>query len=188
MCVNALVYAGFSAPILLYHPNSTYITSTDGVHGEQVVSVAQLELDHLFSCSEVSELLLLRVTALLNQILQEKSVFTHPLDRLQQVGRQVHLIAQLHLFILKTTWRHSEKCVPAHVNGGDMSSLTLKKLFPWLISKASERGLFLLYRAYIPNCSSYPWTKTKKNTFISFTPDLSKLPFLRSHQFLRIYS
>lgn len=86
-----------------YHPNSTYITSTDGVHGEQVISVAQLELDHLFSCSEVSELLLLRVTALLNQILQEKSVFTHPLDRLQQVGRQVHLIAQLHLFILKTT-------------------------------------------------------------------------------------
>lgn len=100
----------------MFIPNSTYITSTDGVHGQEVVPVAQLELDHLFSCSEVSELLLLRVTALLNQILQEKSVFTHPLDGLQKVGRQVHLIAQLHLLVLKTTRTQSGKSVPARVN------------------------------------------------------------------------
>lgn len=36
-----------------------YITSSNGVHGEQVVAVAQLELDHLLSGPEVGELLLL---------------------------------------------------------------------------------------------------------------------------------
>ncbi len=77
----------------LFDLSQTYIAAADGVHGQQVVPVAQLELDHLLRCSEVSELLLLRLTALLDQILQEESVFTHPLDGLQQVRRQVHLIS-----------------------------------------------------------------------------------------------
>lgn len=83
--------------------NQAYIAAADGVHGQQVVPVAQLELDHVLRWSEVSELLLLRLTALLDQILQEESVFTHPLDGLQQVRSQVHLIAQLQLLVLQST-------------------------------------------------------------------------------------
>lgn len=46
-----------------------------------------------------------------------------------------------------------------------VQSLTLKKLLPWLASSASDLGLFLLYRAYIPNWSCCKCTK--KNNVVS---------------------
>ncbi|TNN78366.1 hypothetical protein EYF80_011350 [Liparis tanakae] len=64
--------------------------------------MAKLKLDQLLCGAEVAELLLLGLTALLDQVFQQQRVFTHPLDGLQQVGRQVHLVSELQLLILGT--------------------------------------------------------------------------------------
>lgn len=79
---------------------SAYIAASDGVHGQQVVAVAQLKLDHLLSGAEVAQLLLLGLAALFDQVFEQQSVFAHPLDGLQQVGRQVHLVPELQLLVL----------------------------------------------------------------------------------------
>lgn len=88
---------------------STYITAPNGIHSQQVVAMAKLKLDHLLCSAEVAQLLLLGVTALLDQVFQQQRVFTHPLDGLQQVGRQVHLVPELQLLILGE--RHTERII-----------------------------------------------------------------------------
>ena len=62
--------------------------------------MAELELDHLLGSAQVAELLLLRRTALLDQVLEQQRVLAHPLDGLQQVGGQVHLVPELQLLVL----------------------------------------------------------------------------------------
>lgn len=62
--------------------------------------MAQLELDHVLGRAEVTQLLLLRLAALLDQVFEQQGVLAHPLDGLQQVGRQVHLVPELQLLIL----------------------------------------------------------------------------------------
>lgn len=79
----------------------TYVTVTDGIHGQQVISMTELKLHHLLSSTEIAQLLLLCLTALLGQVLQEQGIFAHPLNGFQQVGGQVHLIPQLHLLELR---------------------------------------------------------------------------------------
>lgn len=81
---------------------TTYITAANSIHGEQVIAVAKLKLDHVLSRAQVAQLLLLRLAALLDQVLQQERVFAHPLDGLQQIGGQVHLVPELHLFILES--------------------------------------------------------------------------------------
>lgn len=67
--------------------------------------MAKLKLDHLLCSAEVTQLLLLGLTALLDQVFEQQCIFAHPLDGLQQVGRQVHFVPELQLLILG---RHSE--------------------------------------------------------------------------------
>jgi len=79
----------------------TYITPTNSIHGKQVVAMAKLKLDHLLCGAEVTQLLLLGMAALLYQIFKQQCIFTHPLNGLQQVRRQIHLVSELHLLILE---------------------------------------------------------------------------------------
>lgn len=85
---------------VLLSERQTHVTVSDGVHGEQVVAVAKLELDHAGGGLQRGVLRLLSSSHLLHEVGEEQSVFTHPLDRLQQVGGQIHLIPQLHLLPL----------------------------------------------------------------------------------------
>lgn len=87
---------------------STHIAFPDGVHGQQVVAVAKLELDHVGGVLQRSKLRLLSAAHLLGEVREQQGVFTHPLDGLQQVGRQVHLIAQLQLLPLQAWVRGQE--------------------------------------------------------------------------------
>lgn len=61
---------------------TAYITSTNRVHSQQVIAVAKLKFDHVLCCAEVTQLLLLRLAALLDQVFEQQSVFAHPLDGL----------------------------------------------------------------------------------------------------------
>lgn len=61
----------------------------------------QLEAHHLLRGSQVDQLLLLGLPALLDEVLQEEGVLAHALDGLQEVGGQVHLVPQLHLLELR---------------------------------------------------------------------------------------
>lgn len=97
-CYPTITTARVSARFL------TYIASADSVHGEKVVAVAKLKFDHVFCRAEVAQLLLLRLTALLDQVFEQQGIFAHPLDGLQQVGSQVHLVPQLDLFVLEGKW------------------------------------------------------------------------------------
>lgn len=81
---------------------TTYITAANSIHGQQVIAVAKLKLDHVLSRAQVTQLLLLRLAALLDQVLQQERIFAHPLDGLQQIGGQVHLVSELHLLILES--------------------------------------------------------------------------------------
>lgn len=147
----------------------THIAATDCIHRQQVVPVAKLKPHHLLSSAKVTQLLLLRVAALLYQIFEQQCVFAHPLNGLQQVGRQIHLVSQLQLLILDKQMEEGSSNLfinrflvmwPVAQLWGreecDQSSFkrTLKNSWPWLLSRASDCGLFLLYRAYIPNWSS----------------------------------
>lgn len=80
---------------------SPYITVSDGVHCQEVVAVAKLEFDHAGGGVQCVELRLLRHAHLLHEISEQQSIFTHALDGLQEVRRQVHLVAQLHLLPLQ---------------------------------------------------------------------------------------
>lgn len=79
----------------------TYVTVSNGVHGQQVVSMAKLELDHIGGRLQCRKLRLLCHAHLLHEVSEEQRVFAHPLNGLQQVGGQVHLIAQLQLLPLQ---------------------------------------------------------------------------------------
>ena len=72
----------------------------DGVHGQQVVAVAELEVDDLQGGLDLGHLSGLSWTALPHHVLQQQAVLTDPLHGLQQVGPQVHLVPQLQLLLL----------------------------------------------------------------------------------------
>lgn len=63
--------------------------------------MAKLELDHVGGSLQHSKLRLLSHPHLLHEVSEQESVLTHPLNRFQQVGGQVHLISQLHLLLLQ---------------------------------------------------------------------------------------
>lgn len=79
---------------------SSYVTVMDGVHGQQVVAVAELEMDNLQSGLDLSHLSGLSRTTLPHHVLQQQAVLTDPLHRLQQVRPEVHLIPQRQLLLL----------------------------------------------------------------------------------------
>lgn len=79
--------------------------------------MAEVELDHVGGGMKRGKLRLLSHTHLLDEVSEQESIFTHPLHRLQQVGRQVHLITQLHLLPLggqralsRGLWKHWKGC------------------------------------------------------------------------------
>lgn len=87
----------------------THVAVPDGVHGQQVVAVAKLELDHVGGGQKRRQLRLLsRALLLLDEVGEQQRVLAHPLDRLQQVGRQVHLVAQFHLLPLRGNMTNDE--------------------------------------------------------------------------------
>lgn len=67
----------------------------DGVHGQQVVAVAELEVDDLQGGLDLSHLSGLSRATLPHHVLQQQAVLADPLHRLQQVRPQIHLIPQL---------------------------------------------------------------------------------------------
>lgn len=77
-----------------------YITLVDGIHGQQVVSMAELEVDDLQGGLDLSQLSGLSRTALPHHVLQQQAVLTDPLHGLQQVGPQVHFVPELQLLLL----------------------------------------------------------------------------------------
>lgn len=98
----------------------TYVAIPKGVHRQQVVPMAQLEphhllgrpqvrlpLDHRLHAVVLLVLVLLaghvlrEVGPCLHQLLQEQRVLAHPLYRLQQVTREVHLVTELELLLLE---------------------------------------------------------------------------------------
>lgn len=72
----------------------------DGIHGQQVVAMAQLELDDLQCGLDLSHLSGLCWTTVPHHVLQQQAVLTDALHRLQQVRPQVHLIPKLQLLLL----------------------------------------------------------------------------------------
>lgn len=78
----------------------SYITVVYGVHGQQVVAVAQLVMDDFQSSFDLSHLPGLSRSTLPHHVLQQQAVLTDPLHRLQQVRPEVHLIPQLQLLLL----------------------------------------------------------------------------------------
>lgn len=62
--------------------------------------MAKLELDHVGGGLQRHKLHLLSRAHLLHEVSEQQCVFAHPLNGLQQVGRQVHLISQLQLLPL----------------------------------------------------------------------------------------
>ncbi len=85
---------------MLKETDLSYITVEDGVHGQQVVAVAELELDDLQSGFDLSHLSSLCRATLPHHVLQQQAVLTDPLYRLQQVRPQIHLIPKLQLLLL----------------------------------------------------------------------------------------
>ncbi len=90
--------------IILVHAN-THVTVLDVVHGQQVVAVAELELDDV-QRGVYLEPLVSRVRSgltLTQHVLQQQAVFTDALHRLQQIWGQIHLITQQLLLVLQFT-------------------------------------------------------------------------------------
>lgn len=82
---------------LLLH---VHVAVAQRVHGEQVVTVAKLEADHLLGGDEVRvfRLLVRGRPEFLEQLFEQQGVLAHPLDRLEEVAGQVHLVSELGLF------------------------------------------------------------------------------------------
>lgn len=104
----------------------TYITSSNGVHSQQIIPMAELKLDHLFCSAKVTQLLLLGLAALFYQVFEQQCIFTHPLNGLQQVGCQVHLIPELHLLILE------EEIIITVLNTAWIEKKELPSLHSWV--------------------------------------------------------
>lgn len=62
-----------------------YITVVDGVHGQQVVAMAKLEMDDLQRGLDISHLSAVSGTTLPHHVLKQQAVFTDPLHGLQEV-------------------------------------------------------------------------------------------------------
>lgn len=60
-----------------------YITVVDGVHGQQVVAMAKLEMDDLQSGLDISHLSAVSGTTLPHHVMKQQAVFTDPLHGLQ---------------------------------------------------------------------------------------------------------
>lgn len=82
-------------------PGLSYITVLDGVHGQEVVAMAKLEMDDLQCGFDLGHLSGLSWPTICHHVLQEQAVFTDPLNGLQQVRPQVHFIAQFQLLLLE---------------------------------------------------------------------------------------
>lgn len=61
----------------------SYITVVDGVHGQQVVAMAKLEMDDLQRGLDISHLSAVSGTALPHHVMKQQAVFTDPLHGLQ---------------------------------------------------------------------------------------------------------
>lgn len=127
-------------------PRGTHVTASDSVHGQQVVAMAQLEADHTLGGPKLAQLLLWdgAAASLPDQVLQQQCVLAHALHRLQQVGGQVHLVTQLPLLVLQGPGREGQPGPGGGQRGSWGGGVTLKKALPWLQSRASDWGLFLL--------------------------------------------
>lgn len=82
----------------------THITVLNVVHGEQVVAVAELELDDV-QRGLYLEPLVSRMRSgltLTQHVLQQQPVFTDALHGLQQIRGQIHLITQQLLLLLQS--------------------------------------------------------------------------------------
>lgn len=64
------------------------IALPDRVHGQKIVAVSQLELDHALGLPQVLGV----AFGHLHQLLQQQRVFAHPLHGLQQVTGQIHSV------------------------------------------------------------------------------------------------
>lgn len=93
-------YFGLQNVLKVKRNKLSYVTVVDGIHGQQVVAMAELEVDDLQSGLDLSHLSGLSWTALPHHVLQQQAVLTDPLHRLQQVRPQIHLIPQLQLLLL----------------------------------------------------------------------------------------
>lgn len=89
-------------------PGLSYITVLDGVHGQEVVAMAKLEMDDLQCGFDLGHLSGLSWPTICHHVLQEQAVFTDPLNGLQEVRPQVHFIAQFQLLLLE---REEKKAV-----------------------------------------------------------------------------
>lgn len=87
----------------------SYITVVDGIHGQQVVAVAELEMDDLQCSLNLSHLSGLSRTTLPHHVLQQQAILTDPLHRLEQVRPEVHLVPQLQLLLLVYEGRRQGK-------------------------------------------------------------------------------
>lgn len=138
------------------------------------VGMASARCTETTTHGQVCEVLLLVLGTLLEDLLQQQRVLSHPLYRLEQVARQIHPVTQADLLLLQKS--HQFNCVPAFVDGRctvacntrshrmncrdtqDIVlkssnpkrkwSLTLKNLAPHSVINSSDFGLFLLYSAY----------------------------------------
>lgn len=77
----------------------THVTALDGVHGQQVIAVSQLETHKALGSPQGTQLLH-GPPAGPRQLLQQQCVLAHALDRLQQVGGQVQVVPQHLLLVL----------------------------------------------------------------------------------------
>lgn len=101
LLVSTLLYVyssldGRHAQELLPH-----IAVADGVHGQQVVAVSELEVDDFQSCFHLGRLSALSRAALPHHVLEQQAVLADSLHRLEQVRPQVHLVAQFQLLLLE---------------------------------------------------------------------------------------
>lgn len=115
----------------------THVAVSDGVHGQEVVTVAKLELDHVGGSQQCCQLRLLSGAHLLDEVSQQQRVLAHPLDRLQQVGRQIHLVAQLCL-------------LPLGGRGGNISSEEQSEVK----GQRSKVLIFIFFSSYPEECGA----------------------------------
>lgn len=78
-----------------------HVAVADGVHGQQVVAVSELEVDDFQSCFHLGRLSGSARPTLPHHVLEQQAVLADSLHRLEQVRPQVHLVAQLQLLLLK---------------------------------------------------------------------------------------
>lgn len=73
----------------------------DGIHGQEVVAVAKLEINDFQSGFDFGQLFGLSWTTFQRHVLQQQAIFADPLHGLQQVRPQVHFVPEFHLLLLE---------------------------------------------------------------------------------------